>query len=756
VRRRIFVIAAVLSLVVIAAAALVKVVNEQGRGAAERGDSGMSADSERSKVVGLSGTDRQTGEHRNRLINESSPYLLQHANNPVDWRPWGEEAFEEARRKDKPIFLSIGYSTCHWCHVMERETFENEEAAALMNKTFVSIKVDREERPDIDQIYMTVCQMMTGGGGWPLSIIMTPDKKPFFAGTYIPRESGFGRIGMLDLSRRIEELWTTRREEVLGSADKILTALKGMPEDSSGEVDSAILADRAYEEFLARFDEEHGGFSGAPKFPTPHNLLFLMRYWKRTKRGKAFAMVEKTLQEMRAGGVYDHVGFGFHRYSTDAEWLVPHFEKMLYDQALLATAYLEAYQAVGKPEYAETAREIFTYVLRDMTAPEGGFYSAEDADSEGEEGKFQVWSMREVGDVLGSEEADFAARVFNLKPEGNYRDEASGRATGKNILHFAKPLPEIAADLGATEEALRERMERVRKKLFEAREKRVHPHKDDKILTDWNGLMIAALATGSRVLDRPEYGEAAGRAADFILEKLRTKTGRLLHRYRQGNAGIAGSVDDYAFFIRGLLELYETTFRVRYLKSAIELNEDLMKHFTDAERGGFHFTADDSEQLLLRSKEIYDGATPSGNSVAMLNLLKLARITARPELERRAESILGAFAGSVQRIPSAHSRLLCAVEFKLGPSYEVVIAADPDSEDGKRMLRTLRRLFVPAKVVLLRPPGDASESITNIAPYTKNQKEVRGEATAYVCRNFSCELPVTDPDKMAALLHGGP
>jgi uncharacterized protein YyaL (SSP411 family) len=749
---RIFVVVAGVFWAAIATTALLTVTGDRRGSATERGDSNMSALSETGKDIGDRGTDELTGKHQNRLANESSPYLLQHANNPVDWYPWGDEAFEKATRQDKPIFLSIGYSTCHWCHVMAHETFENEEAAALMNDTFVSIKVDREERPDIDHIYMTVSQMMTGGGGWPLNIIMTPDKKPFFAGTYIPRESRFGRIGMMDLSRRIKELWTTQREDVLSSASKIFTALNQVPDDSPGEVHGQALLDQAYEDLLKRFDEQHGGFSQAPKFPTPHNLFFLMRYWKRTNRRKALAMVEQTLQNMRLGGVYDHVGLGFHRYSTDAEWLVPHFEKMLYDQAMLAIAYTEAYQATGKPEYADTAREVFTYVLRDMTAPEGGFYSAEDADSEGEEGKFYVWTLQEVRDLLGTEDADFAARVFNLKPDGNFREEATGQMTGTNIFHLRKPLSEIASDLGTTEDALRSRMESVRQELFTKRETRVHPHKDDKILSDWNGLMIAALAVGARTLDRPEYGAAAIKAADFVLEKLRTKAGRLLHRYRQVRAGIAASVDDYVYLIWGLLELYETTFEVRYLKSALDLNGDLVKYFWDDENGGFYFTASDSERLLVRSKEIYDGATPSGNSVAMLNLLRLSRITAQPELEQRADWILRAFAGNVKRFPSAYTQLLTALEFEVGPSYEVVVAADPDSEDAGRMIRKLRRPFVPGKVVLLRPPGEAADSITSIAPYTKNQKRIQEKATAYVCLNFSCELPTTDPDKMLILL----
>ncbi|MDQ7785669.1 MAG: thioredoxin domain-containing protein, partial [Desulfomonilaceae bacterium] len=507
----------------------------------------------------------------NRLLNEKSPYLLQHAYNPVDWYPWGPEAFEKARTEQKPIFLSIGYSTCHWCHVMEHESFENEETAALMNGTFVSIKVDREERPDLDHLYMSVAQMMTGRGGWPLNVIMTPDKRPFFAGTYFPKESRFGRIGMDDLCNRIAELWSTRRDEVLQSAGKIVSAIRQVPDEQPGEAPDKSVLESAFRQLSQRFDPRRGGFGEAPKFPTPHNMLFLLRYWKRTGDSSALHMVEKTLEALRRGGVYDHVGFGFHRYSTDAEWLVPHFEKMLYDQAMLATAYLEAYQATGNDLYGRTADEIFTYVLRDMTSPQGGFYSAEDADSEGEEGKFYVWTLEEVRRILDDEEAEAVTEAFSLTADGNFREEATGRITGANIPHMRKSLDQVARTLDIPVEHARDLVERARRKLFEAREKRIHPHKDDKILTDWNGLMIAALAKGARVLGKPEYARAAAQAADFILGTLRSGDGRLLHRYRDGEAGLPAHVDDYAFFIWGLLELYEASFEVKYLKTALDL-----------------------------------------------------------------------------------------------------------------------------------------------------------------------------------------
>ncbi len=451
----------------------------------------------------------------NRLIREKSPYLLQHAYNPVDWYPWGEEAFETARQLDRPIFLSIGYSTCHWCHVMEKESFEDPEVAASMNDTFVAIKVDREERPDIDHLYMTVCQMMTGGGGWPLNVVLTPDKKPFFAGTYFPKYTRYGRIGMLDLSRRIKELWTRERQSIMGSAEKAVSALHQIPNETPGDpLDDATLA-RAYRELEQRFDERFGGFGTAPKFPTPHNLMFLFRYWYRTRTQKALEMALETLKRMSLGGIHDHIGFGFHRYSTDEQWLVPHFEKMLYDQALLAISFIEAYQITRDAEYKATAEKILEYVLRDMTAAEGAFYSAEDADSEGEEGKFYTWSWDEIEQRLDPEEFRVVQRVFNITREGNYREEASGELVGRNILHLTEPLETTARGIGLPVETVQQIVENARQKLFLVRSRRIRPHKDDKILTDWNGLMIAALAKAALACGNEQYAIAATRGGRF-------------------------------------------------------------------------------------------------------------------------------------------------------------------------------------------------------------------------------------------------
>jgi len=697
-------------------------------------------------------------KNTNKLISEKSPYLLQHARNPVDWYPWGPEAFGRAKKEDKPIFLSIGYSTCHWCHVMEKESFEDPEVAQLLNETFVCIKVDREERPDIDGIYMTVCQMMNGRGGWPLTIIMTPDKKPFFAAMYIPKETRFGQIGIKELITRIKALWQTQKDDLLTSSEKIANALDQIASESpgslKGELGEGILKE-AYAYLSQSFDEQYGGFGAAPKFPTPHTLMFLLRYWRRSGDERALGMVEKTLQGMRLGGIYDHVGFGFHRYSTDSRWLLPHFEKMLYDQALLAMAYTEAYQATGgKSVYEQTAREIFTYVLRDMTDSEGGFYSAEDADSEGEEGKFYLWIQGEVKDILSEEEAELVTTVFNMEKGGNFAEEATGRETGANILFLKRTLAEIASDLAIPFGELHKKLEVVRKKLFEAREKRVHPHKDDKILTDWNGLMMAALAKGAQVFGEPLYEDAARRSADFILASMADAKGRLYHRYRDGEAAVPAFVDDYAFLTWGLIELYEATFETSFLQRALDLTTLMLKHFWDEEKGGFYFVADDADTILTRKKENYDGAVPSGNAVAMLNLLRLARLTARPEFEERAAHISRTFSPMTSQSPGAFTHMMIALDFVQGPSYEVVIVGDLDAEDTKAMIKALRGAFIPNKVVLFRPAGDATADITRLAEFTKGLSSLNNKATAYVCRDFRCELPTAEADQMLALFHG--
>ncbi len=696
--------------------------------------------------------ERERKKSRNRLGSEKSPYLLQHARNPVDWYPWGKELFDKASAEDKPVFLSIGYSTCHWCHVMEKESFENEKVAELLNADFVPVKVDREERPDIDAVYMDVCRMMTGRGGWPLTVILTPGGEPFFAATYIPRESRMGMVGMLDLLPKVAELWKSQRQKLNDISRQAVGALGEINEKISGEVSYEEVTANAYTQLSQMYDQKNGGFGAAPKFPAPHNLYFLLRQYKRNKDPITVKMVEKTLKNMRKGGMYDHLGFGFHRYSTEAGWLLPHFEKMLYDQALLAIAYLEAYQATGDEFYAGVAKEVFEYVLRDMTDPGGGFHSAEDADSEGGEGKFYVWSEREIREVLGEEEARFAISVFNVKQDGNFRDAATGESSGENVLHFTESGRDIAARMNESAEAIEKRIEDVRQKLFDVREKRPRPHKDDKILADWNGLMIAAMAMGARVLDDKKLADAAGKAADFVLENLKGEDGELFHRYRDGEAAIKGFLDDYAAMAWGLLELYETTFEVRHLKDALELTRRTISAFRDEENGGFYISPVDSEVVIVRKKEAFDGAAPSGNSIAMMNLVKLARITADTEMEKRALEIPDAFAKYLQNSPSGFCYMLSAMDYIRGPSSEVVIVGTPGAEDTKVLLEKLWSEFIPNKVVVFRPADEENPEIADISGYAARNTAVDGKATAYVCRNFSCELPVTEPDEMLKLL----
>src|SRR5713101_2731771 len=521
--------------------------------------------------------------YTNHLATEKSPYLQLHAHNPVDWYPWGDAAFRKAKDENKPIFLSIGYATCHWCHVMENESFSDPLIGDMMNATFVSIKVDREERPDIDSVYMAVSQMLTGGGGWPLTILMTPDKKPFFAATYIPKEDRFGRRGLLTLIPEVAKAWGDKHAEIVGSADQITSALQQRSGSSPGSRLTEETLTESFRQLASRFDPMRGGFLPAPKFPSPHQLLFLLRYWKRTGDVKALAIVEKTLEAMRRGGIFDQVGYGFHRYSTDPQWLIPHFEKMLYDQAMLAMAYTEAYQATHKAEYRATAEEVLEYVLRDMRAPNGGFYSAEDADSEGKEGKFYLWTEPEIRAILG--DADLVIAAYGVEKGGNFHgDEGDVQA---NILRAAKTPAEIASERKLPQHGVEQRLDSARRKLFAAREKRIHPPKDDKILTDWNGLMIAALAEAAQAFDRPDYDIAPRRAAGFLLTTMRTKDGRLLHRFRAGDAAIPGKLDDYAFVVWGLLNLYESSFDVHYLQAAIDLQRVAMQHFADGRGGGF-------------------------------------------------------------------------------------------------------------------------------------------------------------------------
>ncbi len=689
----------------------------------------------------------------NRLYKEKSPYLLQHACNPVDWYPWGKEAFEAARREDKPIFLSVGYSTCHWCHVMAHESFEDPDVARLLNQSFICIKVDREERPDIDQIYMAAAIAVSGRGGWPLTVIMTPDKKPFFAATYIPKKGHSGLTGLMELIAQVKEMWDNDRESLLRSANIIVDHLKGRQSGkgadgqkeahkdtlSGSPFDSSLLS-RGYSALSSIYDPENGGFGTAPKFPTPHHILFLLRCWKRTKNILPLEMAKTTLQGMRMGGIYDHVGFGFHRYSTDPEWFVPHFEKMLYDQALLAMAYAEAYQATGEEEYARTVREILEYILRDMTSPEGGFYSAEDADSEGEEGKFYTWTAVELKESLGEEDFRLLIRLFDVYEGGNFEG-------GRNILRQRSSFSDAASVLKIPEEELYHRSSDMISRLYLARERRIHPLKDDKILTDWNGLMIAALARAAGALQDPDLAMAASRAADFLLEVMRTPEGRLMHRYRRG-VDIQANLDDYAFLIWGLIELYEAIFDVKYLKAAVHLNEVMEQHFWDREAGGFFFTADDGEELLVRKKEYYDGALPSGNSIALLNLLRLLHLTGDTSLEEKAALLARSALPVVSAQPLGYTMLLCALDYALGPTYEVALAGSLGDEGLKEMLAAIRIRFLPNKAVVLV----SGSEIVNVAPFTRDLVPVKGKAAAYVCSDHVCQLPATSAAELMALL----
>ena len=668
----------------------------------------------------------------NRLSDEQSPYLLQHANNPVDWYPWGEEAFKKAKELDRPIFLSIGYSTCHWCHVMEHESFEDDSVAKLLNDGFISIKVDREELPEIDHVYMTVCQAMTGGGGWPLTIIMTPAKEPFFAGTYFPKDKRGGRSGLFQILPMIADAWTSKRQDIMTSVGQVKNYLDQLNSKPAGNDFSMELINGAYDQFRNGFDEEYGGFFNAPKFPSPHNLIFLMRYHHSFDNKIALEMATKTLKQMRLGGIYDHIGFGFHRYSTDRHWLVPHFEKMLYDQAMIAMAYTEAYHITGEDIFAQTANEIFTYVLRDMTASEGGFFSAEDADSEGEEGKFYIWTEQEIKDVLGENYGKEFNDIFSITTPGNYTDESSGKQTRLNIPHLKNYNSNGNNNLDS-----------AREKLFNIREKRIHPLKDDKILTDWNGLMIAALAKASIVLNEPGYLDAAEKAAKFVLDSI-SKGERLLKRYRNGVAALDAHLDDYAFMAWGLLELYEATFLTKYLSQALDLMNIMVEDFWDDKNGGFFLGSDQSEKLIVRSKTAYDGAIPSGNSVAVMNMVKLTRITGNTKWAELAEKTMRAFSEDVNRMPTGYTLMLTGFMFDTQNSKEIVIVGDSRNRNTIKFLHTIRTSYAPHKVLLFKDTSVSENRLEQLANWTSTQNSINGKPTAYVCKNFACNQPTAD------------
>jgi uncharacterized protein YyaL (SSP411 family) len=682
--------------------------------------------------------------HTNRLAREKSPYLLQHAHNPVDWFAWGQEAFAKARSENKPIFLSIGYSTCHWCHVMERESFESEETAKYLNEHFISIKVDREERPDVDKIYMTFVQSTSGSGGWPLNVFLTSDRKPFFGGTYFPPDNRYGRGSFLSVLQQIVKVWTERHGEVAASADDIHAKLEeaSASATTSNLVLTAEVLRRAGTMFKEAYDPQHGGFGGAPKFPQPSQPAFMLRHAKRFKDDEAVQMVLHTCDGMAAGGIHDQLGGGFARYSVDAQWLVPHFEKMLYDNAQLAQLYLDAYLVSGEVRHADAARDIFTYVLRDMTHPDGGFYSAEDADSEGHEGKFYCWTRAELEELLTGEEFKVAARYFGITEKGNFVDHSHpSPLPGQNVLSIVDP------KLSDTEKAL---LASAEKKIFDTRSKRIRPHLDDKVLASWNGLMLGAMARAYAVLGDEKYLAAAEKNAAFIQSKLwvrqdasNTSGGTLFHRWRDGERDNVQLLEGYAFLLDGVIQLYEATLEPKHLDFAIALAEAMIAKFYDPENGGFWQSAADAKDLILRVKDDYDGAEPSGNSVATLALLKLAAITDRADLRKPAEATLRLFAPRLERIPQAVPYMLHALDFWIEEPRRVVIAGSPHSPKARELLRAAHSVYQPNKVVL----GTAG----SVEEFAKTLPAKDGPVV-YLCTGKACQPPTSDAAKVRDLL----
>ena len=680
----------------------------------------------------------------NRLANETSPYLLQHKDNPVDWYPWGEEALKRAREEDKPVLLSVGYSACHWCHVMERESFEDDETARMMNEHFVNIKVDREERPDIDSIYMAAVQAITRHGGWPMTVFLTPDGAPFYGGTYFPPIPSRGMPSFQQLLLSVVDAYENRREEVLESAESVRDYLRAstaavMPEaESSG----TGLLDSAAGVLLSQLDRRFGGFGGAPKFPQAMNLEVLLRHHHRTGEISALDGVELTCRQMANGGIYDQLGGGFSRYSVDGYWLVPHFEKMLYDNALLSRLYLETYQATGDAFYRRIAEETLDYVLRDMTSEEGGFYSAEDADSEGEEGKFYVWTPDELEAALDPDEANLAARYWDVTGRGNFE--------GKNILHVARP-PEVVADeFGLSPDELWASIAGIRAKLFAVREERVRPGRDEKVLAAWNGLMLRSFALAARLTGREDYREAAVKNATFIVERLK-ENGRIHRSYKDGRARFNGYLEDYAMVADGLVALYEATFETRWLVEADALLDAVSELFWDEEKRAFYDTPADHEELVTRPRDVYDSAAPSGTSVATEVLLKLALFLDRADYRQRAEDVLEELAGGMEKVPGGFGRLLCALDFSASEPCEVAVVGDQRAPDTRALLQTIYSGYLPNKVVAGRGPDD--DEAGGLIPLLAQRPAREGKATAYVCVQYACQTPTTDPEELSRQLN---
>ncbi|HEU5247887.1 MAG TPA: thioredoxin domain-containing protein [Candidatus Udaeobacter sp.] len=721
-------------------------------------------------VLALKTTTVGGGEEKytNRLIHEKSPYLLQHAHNPVDWYPWGKEAFDKAKKENKPLFLSVGYSTCHWCHVMEHESFENPAIAKLMNENFVNIKVDREQRPDIDQVYMTFVQATTGSGGWPMTVFLTPDLKPFFGGTYFPPEDKWGQPGLTRVLKMVADAWKTERENIVASSDKIISQLQSaIKVTGSDEKVSDSVARKAYEQFASQFDAKFGGFGSAPKFPRPVTFNFLYDVYGTapdSKEGKhALEMSIFTLRKMAEGGIHDHIGGGFHRYSTDKYWHVPHFEKMLYDQAQLAIAYLTAFQITREPLFEKTARDILDYVRHDITDKEGGFYSAEDADSlvaqgkpEHAEGAFYVWSKDKIDKLLGEERAKVFDYHFGVEPKGNALEDPEGEFKNKNILIQRHDFAGTAKKFGLTKEKTEQLLAESQTLLFEARAKRPRPPLDDKIVTAWNGLMISAFARAAQMLDDPAYLEAANKAADFVRQKLyRVETNTLLRSYRQGASDVNGFASDYAFLVQGLIDLYEASFDVRRIEWAMKLQQRQDELFQDAKEGGYFVTSGADGNVLLRMKEADDTAEPSANSITALNLLRVGYMLDQNEARKRADETLKAFAKQLEGAPSSMPQMLVALFGARSKPKQVIIAGKAGDRATEAMLREVHRHFAPHEVLILADGGAGQQFFADRVEFMKNVTETDNQPTAYVCENFVCQLPTTDMKTLASLLARG-
>jgi uncharacterized protein YyaL (SSP411 family) len=674
----------------------------------------------------------------NRLAQESSPYLLQHKDNPVDWYPWGEEAIAKAKREQKPIFLSIGYSACHWCHVMEHESFENEAIARVLNENFVSIKVDREERPDLDQIYMNAVQMLTGHGGWPMSVFLTPDLKPFYGGTYWPPQTSGRMPGFDQILAAVIDAWKNRREQAVDAAEQLTAELRkvgSVTGDDSTKL-SLELIDAAASQLRLSFDSANGGFGQAPKFPHPMDLQLLLRVSERNGQPGPRDMVRLTLDRMAAGGIYDHLGGGFARYSVDARWLVPHFEKMLYDNALLAGAYLDAYLVTSDGNYARVVRETLNYVIRDMTDPAGGFYSTEDADSEGHEGLFYTWTPAEIEAVLGDERGATFGRVYDVSDIGNFE--------GRNILNLPKTLEQSAAILRRNPEELAAELAESREKLFAAREKRVRPGRDDKVIVAWNGLMLDTMARAGAALNEPEYVITADEVAKFILKNLRREDGRLLHTWRKGVAKLDAYLDDYAALANSLVSLYEANFDERFVDAAVGLMDIVLEKFADADGGGFFYTANDHEQLIARTKELTDSSVPSGNALAATALVRLSALLGRRDYLEAAERTLAAAVPIMQRAPTAFGQMLIALDRYLGPAHELVLVGDFGRDDMKQAVAAVHRRYLPRAVVAARdtkPAGAETARSRHLEGIFAGKASRDGQPVLYICRNFACEAP---------------